>query len=349
MSFVECHFCAGSNPTNAKVCSSCLMQLDLAPCPYCDEVNEVTALICQACKGSLLQASVERSARAYEHAATTAAFGGASVVSQLGPRLRAGGGLLGSIPESYAGTDVVAARDLGRFGGSMRPAGPDMPAARLRMEAERNAARIAKTNALSRPMPQFLTRALTIVKHPIVVTGGVCFLVAIGLLSIGLSRIPARLSPPVPSAVPGPVTTSTESGALGHRTVTIQGESVAAIPLAQPAQQPAAADRESTTAFPFIAVTARADSQDENASVGKSVKAVPPRASAQSSVADAKDTGSAAGCTDGVMALGLCPSAPLQAQPATQVTSSIDVPGWPSKVDTSGGCKQAAFALGLCQ
>jgi hypothetical protein len=57
---------------------------------------------------------------------------------------------------------------------------------------------------------------------------------------------------------------------------------------------------------------------------------------------------SAVACTAGVAALGLCPSEPERAQPATQTESSVDLSRWPAKDHATGGCKSGVAALGLC-
>jgi hypothetical protein len=57
---------------------------------------------------------------------------------------------------------------------------------------------------------------------------------------------------------------------------------------------------------------------------------------------------SAVACTDGVAALGLCPSEPERAQPATQIESSADLSSWPAKDHATRGCKSGVAALGLC-
>ena len=55
-----------------------------------------------------------------------------------------------------------------------------------------------------------------------------------------------------------------------------------------------------------------------------------------------------AACTDGVLALGLCPSEPGQAQSATRIRSSSDVAQRSAKDDATRECNGAAAALGLC-
>lgn len=57
---------------------------------------------------------------------------------------------------------------------------------------------------------------------------------------------------------------------------------------------------------------------------------------------------SAVACTAGVAALGLCPSEPERAQPATQTESSVDLSRWPAKDHATDGCKSGVAALGLC-
>jgi len=61
-----------------------------------------------------------------------------------------------------------------------------------------------------------------------------------------------------------------------------------------------------------------------------------------------KGTEGAAACTGGMAALGLCPSESRQAQPVAEAGSSTDVASPPPKDRASGGCKEAAVALGLC-
>jgi len=85
-------------------------------------------------------------------------------------------------------------------------------------------------------------------------------------------------------------------------------------------------------------VSGRAAAEKENA---------PSDASVQSSAAG-RGAERATACNSAVAALGLCPSEPPQAQPATQVGSSSEVARSPAKDPATGGCKEAIFALGLC-
>jgi hypothetical protein len=53
-------------------------------------------------------------------------------------------------------------------------------------------------------------------------------------------------------------------------------------------------------------------------------------------------------CTQGVAALGLCPSEPERPQSAAPIGSSTDVASPPVKERAKSRCNEAAVALGLC-
>jgi len=59
-------------------------------------------------------------------------------------------------------------------------------------------------------------------------------------------------------------------------------------------------------------------------------------------------TKSAAACTAGVVALGLCRSEPAQAQPVATIRPSTELARSPAKEHATSGCKEAVAALGLC-
>ena len=115
---VQCHFCSMSNPADAKFCSGCMVQLNLAPCPHCDEVNELSALVCHACKGELLQAVVERASGDSEQAGTFPVRIGIDTPAPVATRSVVGGGLFGSRRETY-GTEAA---DSGQAERSKLPA-----------------------------------------------------------------------------------------------------------------------------------------------------------------------------------------------------------------------------------
>ena len=53
MSLSTCPFCSHGNPADAKFCSACGGQVNLAPCPHCAAVNDVAATTCYHCKRPL--------------------------------------------------------------------------------------------------------------------------------------------------------------------------------------------------------------------------------------------------------------------------------------------------------
>ena len=58
---------------------------------------------------------------------------------------------------------------------------------------------------------------------------------------------------------------------------------------------------------------------------------------------------SAAACTAGMVALGLCSAEPEQAQTPAQIESRSDVARLPQQEHARGRCNEAAVALGLCE
>ena len=69
-----CRFCNHGNPADAKFCSACGGQLNLAQCPQCGAVNDVVAATCYHCKSPMhgqeqeAPASAARAARISEPA-----------------------------------------------------------------------------------------------------------------------------------------------------------------------------------------------------------------------------------------------------------------------------------------
>lgn len=364
---VQCHFCSTSNPADAKFCSGCLVQLNLTPCPHCDEVNELSALVCHACRGELLQAPVERASGRADPLGIDAARSGIDTRSQIATRSSASGRLVGSSRVIPAGDEDAVSSHVERIEGSMRQAIVPAPVAhggrRMRMIAEperHNAMASSRHVATVRPAPGLLRGTAALFDRRRLVTAAVIgLLVAIGLVFAPADRS-VHLTLPFSDALPDKGATSTASDALAERTMSVQGDYVPAIPSGQrgplppmsaPAQRPVTAERESATHAPFVEVTARVAPQNDFPIVSKTVESAAARTSVKSSVARSPVptlTDRAPVCTSGVIALGLCPSDPVEAPPTIQVKSATDVARGPAKDYAPGGCRKAAFALGLC-
>ena len=337
---VQCHFCSMSNPADAKFCSGCMVQLNLAPCPHCDEVNELSALVCHACKGELLQAVVERASGDSEQAGTFPVRIGIDTPAPVATRSVVGGGLFGSRRETY-GTEAA---DSGQAERSKLPA----QHARIglgqhkSLSAKQAMVPLRRALGVRTRIPVSFSR-LRVVAAVV----GVGVVLAIGVLVYAPSRAPLHVTSPAVTTSPGNETASIQEAFVPAIPYSRRGPLPPVAPLAQ---QPASTERESTSAF--VEVKARVAPQDGEAIVSKPVKPAPSRASEPGSVAAgaaAKATESAAACTAGVAALGLCPSQPGQAQPAIPIRPAIDVARGPVKERATGGCNKAAVALGLCE
>ena len=194
-------------------------------------------------------------------------------------------------------------------------------------------------------------KAALFTRGPIAAAAGAAVLVAIGALLYGPSLGPVHPTAPAGSAVPTQPATPTEPAAPAEHTGSVQNESPAPIRSTEPAEQPAHAERESTTAAPVAEATGPAAAGGESATASKPVEPASRGTRVRSSVAGgaaATVSESAAACTDGVVALGLCASEPAQAQPTTRIRSSPDVAHQSAKDDATRGCNDAAAALGLC-
>jgi hypothetical protein len=331
MSPLQCGFCSRSNPADAKFCNSCGGQLNLAPCPHCEGVNEVTASVCHACKGALVESTVERGFGGSEYAGSGPEHSGIDTrLDEPASEFADSTGAIGSSRETHVSTEgAVASHVESSMAGSTRQAPTDVlepyrayftrdadPPPEHATFAVDGYAAVPAENAVVplRAAPALRRRnAASFIRRTIVTAVGVGLLIAVGVLLYGPSLSPVHPTPPAVGAAPAEAAASTESGTPAERTVTVQGE-------------------------------------PPNAS--QPVEPAPRRASVQSSFAGAAAatvSGSAAACSDGVAALGLCSSASGQAQPAARVRSSSDGARRLAKDDATGGCKDAAAAaLGLC-
>jgi hypothetical protein len=333
--FVQCNFCSRSNPADAQFCGGCLVQLSLAPCPHCGGVNEASARVCHACKGELVQAVVECASGGNEQGETRPAPGGIDTWPRSATQSTASGGFLGSTRETYVSTEHAAARFVERLEGSIR----------------QHEAVPAKTVMVPLPAPELFSRTPEpFTRRHIAAIVGAGLVLAIVIVVGEFSRSPVQLTSPLPGALPGEGITSTEWDAPAQRTATIQGDSLPGLLSIPSARELAAIERESTFAFPLTELTVPAAAQDYDATVTKPVEPASIRATVQSSIAvgaGAKVTDIAAACSAGGVALGLCPSGPIQAQPAMQIGSSTDHARGPAR-DYAGRCDKAVAALGLC-
>ena len=364
---VQCHFCSRSNPADAKFCSGCLVQLNLTPCPYCDEVNERSALVCHACRGELLQGSVGRVSGRTDLPGIDAAHTGIDSRSQVATRSSASGRLVGSTRERPADDEGAVSSYVEHIERSKRQAVFPTPAAhsgrQLRMIGERERHNVMagrKHMTPVRPPRTILSSTAAFFDRRRLVTAAVIgFLLAIGLVFAPTDRR-VHLTVPFSGASLEKGANSTESDALSERTVSVEGEYVPAIlsgqrgplpPVSAPAQTRVLAERESTSNAPFVEVTARVTPGDAFPVVSKTVEPVPGRLNVPSSAMHGPTSGlanRAPVCTSGVIALGLCPSEPVEALRSTPMKPATDVARAPVTDYASGRCKKAAFALGLC-
>jgi len=342
MSSVQCHFCSRSNPADAKFCSGCLGQLNLAPCPHCDGVNEVTAAVCHSCKAELRQALVERSSRGSEQVATEAAPSKIDTRSLSATRSTDSGELHGSSRDSRMSTENAASSKFECVGGSIRDGYTDAfkadraPGTRDSTQPDETRSQPSKGDLTSNPAsnPAEVGRLRTDavasrlyanelgpenpkirvdrLKAAFAKNAVATFRAALGLLK----RIQASFRRRRIAVVVG-------VGLFVAVGVLVYGVSRSPVHL--------------TSAVP-PEVSGRATPEKQNA---------PSDASVQGNAAGGRAE-SATACNSGAAALGLCPSEPAQAQPATQVESSSEVARSPAKDRATGGCKEGIFALGLC-
>lgn len=192
---------------------------------------------------------------------------------------------------------------------------------------------------------------------------GAGVLVAFGVLLFIPSRSPVQAPSPVDRATSTESATPAES-TPAERAGPVQGESAAATSSTPPAQQPATAERESTT-LSLMEGMRRAAARGESAAATQPVEPPPPRsanvrstvatgATARSGVAGSTSGAAppvgdnATACTDAVAALGLCASERGKAQSAARVGASPDIAQRSANDDATRGCTDAAAALGLC-
>lgn len=339
-------------------CNGCGGQLNLAPCPRCEAVNDVTASVCHACKAELVEAHAEHVSTS-EHGGSGLDAGGIDTRRERsGAQAVDNGGRFGS-RETLAGADDAAGSIVERMAGSTRQARTDVLVGQDDLSSEHATFRVERYDAVPvenamvalQAAPRLLSpKGALFTRRPIATAAGAVVLVAIGALLYDLSRSPVRSSPAGSAAPVQPVTPS-ESAAPVESTGSAQDESAAPIRSTEAAEQPAHAERESATATPSTEPTGPAAARGASATAGNPVQPAPRGTRARNSAAGgaaAAVSESAAACTDGVVALGLCASQSAAAQSRARTGSAPDVARRSAKDDATRVCNDAAAALGLC-